>query len=91
MRCPRKWAIVLVAMPMNISVRRAGPYIMHLTESVFEVISVTNRGRMEHVRELTLIVMEAEVKHFCWDWLVGQKVTVEGPGQACEGEVGQPI
>ena len=64
---------------------------MHLTESIFKVIPATNRGRIDHVSELALIVMDVEVKQFCWDCRVGHKVTVEGPGQAREGEVGQPI
>ena len=64
---------------------------MHLTESTFKVIPVTNRGRIEHVSELALTVMGVEVKLFCWDCRVGHKVTVEGPGQARGGEVGQPI
>ena len=63
---------------------------MHLT-SIFDVIPVTNHSRIEHVSELALIGMGAEVKQFCWDSRVGHKVTVEGPGQARGGEVGQPI
>ena len=76
MHRPLKWAIVLVIMPMNtVSLFD----IMHLTESVFKVIPVTNRA---------LIVMDVEVKQFYLDCRVGHKVTVEGPGQARGGQSG---
>ena len=65
--------------------------MMHLTESIFKVVPVTNHGSIEHVSELALIVMGVEVKLFCWDCRVGHKVTMERPGQARGDEVGQPI
>ena len=60
-------------------------------ECIFEVFPITNRGRIEHVSKIALVVMDAEFEPFCWDCRVEHKVAVEGPGQARGGEVGQPI
>ena len=43
---------------------------MHLTVCeaiIFQAVPVTNRGRIEYVSELALVIMGAEVKQFCWD------------------------
>ena len=67
---------------------------MHLMEGeaiIFEVVRVTSHGRMAHVSELALIVMDAEVKQLCWDCRVEHKAAVEEFGRAHGSGRGQPV
>jgi len=56
---------------------------VHLTEGetiVLEVVRVTSRSRVAHVRVFALIFVDAEVKQLCRDRRIKHKVAVEEPG-----------
>jgi hypothetical protein len=55
---------------------------MHLTEGetiVLELVRVTSRSRVAHVREFAVIFMNAEVQQLCRDCRVEHQVAMEEP------------
>ncbi len=55
---------------------------MHLTEGepiFLEVVWITGRGRITHVRIFALILVYAEIEQFGRDWRIEHEIAMEEP------------
>ncbi len=83
MHSPRKQTVVLVIHGHNDEqLCSTGRIIVHLTEGepiFLEVVWITGRGGITHVRIFALILVYAEIEQFGRDWCIKHEIAMEEP------------